>query len=53
MEACMALFKAELAEKEIARLKDEAAANFLCEKELAAKEARRAYRKGRERFLIS
>ncbi|KAF3569829.1 hypothetical protein F2Q69_00059818 [Brassica cretica] len=46
-EARTALFKAEVAEKELARLKEEAAANSLREKELAAKEARRAYRKGK------
>ena len=35
-----------MAEKELSRLKEEAAANSLREKELVAKEARRAYRKG-------
>ncbi|KAG2275794.1 hypothetical protein Bca52824_058349 [Brassica carinata] len=46
-KARTALFKAEVVEKELARLKEEAAANSLPEKELARKEARRTYRKGK------
>ena len=40
-----------MAEKELTRLKEEAAANSLREKELAAKEARRAYRKGKREVV--
>ena len=41
------MFKAEVSEKELARLKEEAAANSLREKELAGKEACKAYRRGK------
>ena len=46
-EARTAHFRAEKAEREVARLKDETVMNSLCEKELAAKEVRRAFRKGK------
>ncbi|KAL0716198.1 hypothetical protein Bca4012_065520 [Brassica carinata] len=49
LEARTSQFKAEAAEKEVARLKEEAAANSLRKRELPAKEARRAYRKGEDR----
>ncbi|KAF3589874.1 hypothetical protein F2Q69_00030274 [Brassica cretica] len=47
-EARTTIFKAEVVEKEIVRLKDEVEANSLCEKELAVRETRRAYRKGKK-----
>ncbi|KAF3557437.1 hypothetical protein F2Q69_00012787 [Brassica cretica] len=45
-EARTAHFRAEKAEREVARLKDGTVMNSLCEKELAAKEVRRGFRKG-------
>ncbi|KAL0723019.1 hypothetical protein Bca4012_037618 [Brassica carinata] len=43
-----AQFKAEATEREVARLREEAAANSLCERESAAKEVRRVYRNGKK-----
>ncbi|XP_013628304.1 PREDICTED: uncharacterized protein LOC106334547 [Brassica oleracea var. oleracea] len=51
-EVCMAQFRAEMADKEIARLKDELECSFRRERGSAATEVRRAYRRGkRERGL--
>ena len=47
-EARTTVFKAEVVEKEIVHLKDEVEANSLCEKELAVRETRRAYMKGKK-----
>ena len=49
---CMAQFRAEMADKEIAGLKDELECSFRRERGSAATEVRRAYRRGkRERGL--
>ncbi|KAF3602317.1 hypothetical protein F2Q69_00035297 [Brassica cretica] len=51
-EACKAQFRAEMADKEIARLKDELECSFRRERGSAQTEVRRAYRRGkRERCL--
>ncbi|KAL0886301.1 hypothetical protein Bca101_010284 [Brassica carinata] len=48
LEVRTAQFKAEAAGREVARLREEVAANSLRERELAVKEARRAYKKGKK-----
>ncbi|KAL0729704.1 hypothetical protein Bca4012_025797 [Brassica carinata] len=48
LEARTAQFKAKTSEREVSRLKEEAAVNSLRERELAAEEARRAYMNGKK-----
>ncbi|KAF8091060.1 hypothetical protein N665_0454s0001 [Sinapis alba] len=47
-EACTTTFRAEMAEKEVAHLKDEIVANSLCESEIASRQATGIRRTSRE-----
>ncbi|KAG2247390.1 hypothetical protein Bca4012_089464 [Brassica carinata] len=50
-EAHMAQFRAEVADKEISRLRDELECSRRCEGELTAKEIRRACRRGKKEMV--
>ena len=50
-EAHMAQFRAEVADKEISRLRDELECSRRCEGELTAKEIRRACRRGKKEIV--